>query len=108
MRVTMCLLAFITLSPRHDGYGVCTRMHVNNNGMYMTCLCCTPVPHSPSGRIRIGRNPKGSTDQVQKFKRELRRPMLGATYINVNIERKRGNERLRHEGPVPESYIRYI
>ncbi len=73
-----------------------------------TCLCCTPVPHSPSGRIRIGRNPKGSTDQVQKFKRELRRPMRSATYINVNIERKRGNERIRHEGQVPESYIRSI
>ncbi len=31
-------------------------------------MCCTPVPHSPSGRIHNGRNPTDSTDQVQESK----------------------------------------
>ncbi len=69
-----CVVPFVPLEPMAT---VMSPLHHDHNkhayDCTMTCLCCTPVPHSPSGRIRIGRNPKGSTEQVQKFKRELRR-----------------------------------
>jgi hypothetical protein len=67
--------------------GCSVRAHSGmNKRMYMHMVWGTSNSHSPSGRVAYGRCPTRDPHHKQKVKRELRRPMRGATYIKINIE----------------------